>query len=183
MGHGIYWVHDEEQHMRIKNRRKLIEYQVRFFRRELKKEQTMLEKLDAKQEMRKNVFHCRFDSREELDDEYRAGKMTDKDYIEQRSALWKTYSDRGHTMRIEWLESELAKYEKRLAMVNEARHLSAEEWEKEREKKARHNHLTKMRMRRYRQRLKEKERLEALKKQGEAETEAKEKGEKDKDDE
>ena len=164
MGSGIKWVHDEQQHMRIKNRRKLIEYKIMVYRRELKRERDALEKLIERTQMRKEVYRCIYDSRAELDEAYRAGKLTDKEYIGQRSALWKVYSDHGHNMRIEWLQEELEKCEKQLEMVNEVRDMSAEEWQLQQKRRKRSNHKAKLRMRRYRKRLKEKAKREAMEK-------------------
>ena len=79
----------------------------------------MLDKLNANQEYRAEVYGAKYKSRQELDEAYMLGGMTDKEYMKQRSAIWNAYSDRGYIMRIEWLDQMIDFYQQRLDKIDE----------------------------------------------------------------
>lgn len=105
------WLKNPEEYMAIKEKRRMLSFQVSVFRRELKREQKTLEKLNSHLQLRIDRWHPRFDSREKLDEAYVAGLVTDRDYMRERYAIWQVYNDRGHNANIAWLSAELEKCE------------------------------------------------------------------------
>lgn len=108
------WLVNPEEHMRIKEERRLLKFKIQVFNRELKREKKRYESLLDGQDARKESYKPAYQSRKELDEAYVVGAVSDKEYMRNRSAIWQVYSDRGHIANIEWLESELEKYQKML---------------------------------------------------------------------
>ncbi len=158
----------EEQHMKIKHLTNLTDYQIAVYERELRKERKALAELESKTEMRKEAFGCLYDSREKLDQAYLIGALDEMGYMKQRSALWQTYSDRGHGDRIEWLERELERYKLRRQKIEDYKvELSRRNKERSRERWKRKQHRNAMdraRRRRERSERKRKQQEELRKK-------------------
>ena len=154
------WLNDDEdEHLKIKKRFKLLEYKIRFFKRERKRVQKMLDNLIANREMQAEVRGLLYHSRQELDEAYMAGLLEDREYMRQRSSLWHVYSDRGHTAELEWLDSEIEKYETELNALHEWTELKKKESTRKRGmKRQRLRHKTYMQ--RTRRRRKRKQALE-----------------------
>ena len=113
------FLRNEEQHMRIKRERKLVDYQVRMFTKELKRIRKKLDALRAGEEDRAEKYGAKYRTRKELDDAYMLGNMTDREYMHYRSAMWQAYSDRGYLDRIEWLEKMLNHYQNKLEKIDQ----------------------------------------------------------------
>lgn len=111
------FLHNEEQYMRIKTEKKLIEYQVKLFRNELNKMQKRYDELKAGEERRAESYGAKYKTRKELDDAYMLGNMTDREYMQYRSAMWQAYSDRGYEARIKWLTAMLDHYQAKLDKI------------------------------------------------------------------
>lgn len=112
------FLHNEEQHMRIKNERKLTVYQVQMFKRERGRLKRRLRDLDNNQEHRAEIYGAQFKTRKELDEAYILGGMTDKEYMKQRSAIWNAYSDRGYNDRIKWCDQMIEHYQAKLDKID-----------------------------------------------------------------
>lgn len=109
------WLGDREQfHMMVKKEKKLTEYQLWFFERELKHQKKLYEGLKERTQQREKSYKPRFKTREELDEAYMLGGMTVKEYMIERRNIWNCYSDRGYLDRIAWLEEQAAKYREKL---------------------------------------------------------------------
>lgn len=111
------FLHNEEQHMRIKREKKLIEYQVRVFKNELRDVTKRYENLKAGAEKRAEIYDAKYKTRKELDDAYMLGNMTDREYMRYRSAMWQAYSDRGYEDRIQWLNAMIDHYQSKLDKI------------------------------------------------------------------
>lgn len=108
------WLNHPEEHMAIKEKRRMLRFQVRVFKRELKAEQKKYDTLLAKTADREKSYKPMFDSLEKLNDAYVVGKVDDRTYMSQRSKIWQVYSDRGHIANLAWLQSELDYYQGKL---------------------------------------------------------------------
>lgn len=113
------WVVDEEQHMRIKRERQLLDYQIRFFTGERNRMQKRLDKLNEGQKRRAETYGITYHSRKELDDAYMVGAIDDHEYMRQRSNLWQVYSDRGYIARIEWLDKMINEHQAKMDAITE----------------------------------------------------------------
>lgn len=146
------WLNNPEQHMAIKEARRMLKFKCRVFRTALYTEKKNYEKLLSGIERREKAYKPRFKTREELDAAYVVGAVSDEDYMQQRSAIWQCYSDRGHIANIEWLEKELAKYESALADLDQwrkdARQESVRKYEQKRSRAKRFNTYRRNRYRR-----------------------------------
>lgn len=111
------WLVNEQQHMKVKHELALAKYQVATFTNELKRIRKKFDELVEGQPKRKKAYGLKYDSREAIDEAYMVGALDEKGYMRQRAALWQTYSDRGYLARIEWLESELEKYQRKLENI------------------------------------------------------------------
>lgn len=111
------WLKDPENYMAIKEKRRMLKFKCRVFSSALYQEKRMYKNLLDNTEKRKKIYNPTYSSREELDQAYVIGAIDDKEYMSQRSKIWQVYSDRGHIKNIEWLESELNKYETALDML------------------------------------------------------------------
>lgn len=107
------FLHNEEQHMKIKNEIKLTEYQINLFRREKRYMEKAYAKLMEGCEDRAKAYKVKYRTREELDAAYMVSEMTVQEYMRQRSHIWQAYSDRGYIKRIEWLDKMLKTYEQK----------------------------------------------------------------------
>lgn len=111
------FIKNEEQHVYVKRRRQLIEYQIGVFRRERYRIQKRYDHLKANTENRKKSYNLMYDTREELEHAYRVTDMDDHTYMAQRSALYMVYSDRGAEERLKWLDEMIEEYTMRLEAV------------------------------------------------------------------
>ena len=154
------WWNDDERYRRIKQQKKLTEYQLRLYKRALYVERKHLAKLEAGTQRRKENTNCMFTSRKELDAAYLVGAVTREEYRHQRSALWHTYSDRGHYDKIAWLEGCIEECENKLKMLDRVRRRLDYAFAAEKKRKAIKRRKINAAMRRYRKRLKEKKKAE-----------------------
>lgn len=99
-----------EENRWINKRKRLIEYQIRFFEREIRAEEKRLAYLESTQDARRKAYGLEYDSLEEINQAYAAGIITSAERYRQRSHLWQVFSDRDALMRLEWLRSERDKY-------------------------------------------------------------------------
>lgn len=109
----------EDYHMKVKNEKKLTEYQLRIFVRELKHQEKMYSGLVERTPQREKAYKPTCKTREELDQMYMLGAMTDREYMRNRSAIWNCYSDRGYIMRIEWLREQVERYQDKLDRIDQ----------------------------------------------------------------
>lgn len=155
-----------DEHMAIKEARRMLRYQIRVFDRAIKHEQKMYDELIEGTERRKQSYKPTFDSLEKLNEAYVIGKVDDKEYMRNRSAIWNVYSDRGHIANLEWLHKERDKYQKRLDhiddWIDEQRRVSNHERYKRKYKKV-HNRNNMRRLRRVTKRNLQEQRAKALK--------------------
>lgn len=114
------WLNYPEEHMAIKEKRRMLKYQVSVFQRELNKEQRVYDDLLANFEKRKAAYKPKYESLEELNEAYIVSRMPDREYMAERSRIWQVYSDRGHPARIEWLTKERDKYKSALDALEKA---------------------------------------------------------------
>lgn len=113
------WLKDPENHLAIKERRRMLKFKLHVFTTALYYEQRNYDKLLANTERRKKSYKPMFSSREELDQAYVLGAVSDKEYMSQRSKIWQVYSDRGHIKNIEWLKSEIERYQEALDILDQ----------------------------------------------------------------
>lgn len=135
------WLKNPDTHMQIKEKRRMLQFKVRVFQRALKQEKFTYEKLKKGEQKRFDAYKPKYRTREELDAAYVVGALTDREYMWERSAIWRVWSDRGHIANIAWLEEELAKYEEALNTLDT--------WIKEK-----HDETVKRKQQRYRQKVK-----------------------------
>lgn len=152
------FVVNEEEHVRIKRELQLTEYQIRLFEKALRNRKKVLSELREGEEMRKEVFRCKYRTVEELNQAYIVGAIKDdREYMRQRSAIWQVYSDRNHLKEIEWLETELLKYYRKKenieALIEKKRKDSLEARRRRYNKRKRWNNY----MRKYRKKRKKEE--------------------------
>ena len=113
------WLGDREEfHMKVKREKKLTEYQLRFYEKELKRQKKMYEGLVEGIPKREKSYKPRFKTREELDQAYIVSDMTVKEYMTERRNLWNCYSDRGYIDRIAWLTEQRDRYKDKLDRIN-----------------------------------------------------------------
>ena len=94
----------------IRPRKKLLEYQIGFFNREIKRVERGYKTWLTNMPKRMERFKPRYQSREEIDEAYLAGLLTKQEYSEQRNAYRMVYSDYGSKMKLAWLRSQLDQY-------------------------------------------------------------------------
>lgn len=111
------FLYHEERHMQVKAELALTRYQVQMYEREIKRRQHLLDLIIENRPKNIKARGLKYHSREELDQAYLVSDMTTKEYMQQRSALWNVYSDRGHTAEIAWLKEEKAKYQRKLDRI------------------------------------------------------------------
>ena len=105
---------------------------------------------DEKVKQREKAYNPRFRTREELDEAYVAGLLTDREYMRERYAIWLAYSDRGHINNMKWLESEIDHYKRALeALENHIDEKRKASYKRRRVKWAAHLHKNVMRRRWY----------------------------------
>lgn len=157
------WLKNKDDHMAIKEKRRMLKFKLHVFSSALYEEKRNYKKLMTNTERRKQTYKPQYQTREELDQAYVLGAINDKEYMKNRSAIWLVYSDRGHIKNIEWLESEVAKYEGALAeleeWMNEKHEESVRRKRKKQQRKLHHRRYNKHRLRKIRA-AEKKERLE-----------------------
>lgn len=150
------WLVNEKEHLAIKEAIRMLKFKRRVFKTALYTEKKNYEKLLSGIERREKAYKPRYKTREELDAAYVVGAVSDEDYMQQRSAIWQCYSDRGHIANIEWLEKELDRYESALADLDQwkedTKKESARRYSQKRWKAKKFNNY---RRRRYRQQKRE----------------------------
>lgn len=108
------WLNYPKEHMAIKEKRRMLKFQVMVFRRALKAERKRYDELLEGTERRKESYKPMFDTIDKLNDAYVIGQVDDQTYMSQRSRIWQVYSDRGHIANLEWLQAEYDKYKGQL---------------------------------------------------------------------
>lgn len=139
------WFYKDERYNKIVRKKRLIEYQIMMFKRELLHEEQMMKELTANEPRRKELYGARYDTLEDLQNDYLTGALRGKAYRHERYMLWLVYSDRGHLDRIDWLKEMIAECEERLGVVN----VVMEKYNINEEKRERDRRNAKIRMRRY----------------------------------
>ena len=110
----------KKEHYWIRPKKKLLEFQIGLFEREIKRVTKNYRKLYDNRELRKKAFKPKFESMAELKEAYVDGLITDyKEYRSQQRAIWCVYSDRGNEDKLEWLYNEKAKYELQLLALEQ----------------------------------------------------------------
>lgn len=137
------WLVNEKEHLAIKEARRMLKFKLHVFKSSLYTEKKNYEKLLSGIERREKAYKPRYKTREDLDAAYVVGAVSDQDYMQQRSAIWQCYSDRGHIANIEWLESEVDKYQNALddldSWMAEKKTESRARFERKRTQTRRHN--------------------------------------------
>lgn len=105
---------DPVQLAETKERKRLLRFKIMTFNYRIAIEKKNWKKLLDGQQGRYEYWKPKYKTREELDEAYVAGIVTDEDYPRERYAIWQVYSDRGHKANLEWLESEQQKYQAEL---------------------------------------------------------------------
>ena len=113
------WLVNEKEHLAIKEARRMLRFKRTVFRTAYTREKLRYQQLIDGTERREKSYKPMFKTREELDAAYVVGAVSDQDYMKQRSAIWQCYSDRGHIKNLEWIQSELDKYQKALDELDE----------------------------------------------------------------
>ena len=161
------WLGDREEfHMRVKREKKLTEYQLWFFERELKRQKKMYDGLKEGIPRREKSYKPRFKTREELDEAYMLGGMTVKEYMIERRNIWNCYSDRGYLDRIAWLEEQAAKYREKLEDIEGWTLETKRKSNNKRQKKFKRRGKLASQKRRYRKKIKTKKLEERWRKYG-----------------
>lgn len=158
------FIKNEEQHVYVKRKRQLIEYQIGMFKRERNRIQKRYDHLVETTEDRKKSYKLLCDTREELEHLYRTTDMDDFTYMQQRSWLWLVYSDRGAIDRLKWLDEMIEDCEMRLEAVDDwrrrQREASIARNAEKRRKRARYNAYFRKRRRRINSEKRKQEYLE-----------------------
>ena len=108
---------DPELHMKYKEAIRLTKFKIKVFKSQLRLEKITYDSLKKNEPKRFAHWKPKYKTVSDLDEAYVAGLVDDKDYMYQRYAIWQVYSDRGHINNIAWMESEIKKYEKQLADI------------------------------------------------------------------
>lgn len=108
-----------ERHQAIKHRKKMLEYKVGFFQREINRQTKKKKEREANFENRKARWKPKYASWDELNEAYIAGGMSDKEYDVQRKAIWIVYHDYDVPEKLAWLEEMQAPYKAELEALEE----------------------------------------------------------------
>lgn len=122
------WIQNEEQYMKIKREIQLLKYQIQFFNKGIRDREKRMKYLEETRDKRIKSYGLKYHTREELDEAYIVGSMTDDEYRKQRVAIWNVYSDRGHIAELKWMTEERDKAQRKLDEINK--------WREERHKEA-----------------------------------------------
>lgn len=131
-----------EAYMLDKETKRLLEFQVGVFQREINRLEKRAQKRDANLEHRKEVWKPMFETVEELNEAYMLGDMDPLTYNRQRVAIWNTYTDYGSAAKLEWLYEERDKYQSILDMFVEGSTKLREEEREQRERRARNKYYS-----------------------------------------
>lgn len=124
---------NEEKFLSIKQRLRLIDFQISVFNNAIKKQERQYESYRSEErvEKRKKAFGLKYESRQQLDQDYMIGAISDAEYSKQRYALWLVYSDRGYEMKLKWL------YEQRDYYLKQKK--TIEKWMEKQRKESKRN--------------------------------------------